>query len=306
MNLSVKDYSEFVHEVYKNLQLIDGTQRCQKLLRSLFSLPDLDLITEHKSLPKPDSKPIHTNQQKIQITDIDNNITLSLLSRSCNLASLYQNSEEFRGACEHLLRFLKLRHSLDIANAITELMYFAIDRVPMGVVLLNDLGEPLYVNRQVRESNQAEISIDSDKLKFNDGDFQQRYTRFIHHKGRRTANNTILFTSDQAKHTFVVIKLQEELEDLCIVTPISFVLFLCYPNQADLILDAELINHLGLTSKEAKVLKGILAGASNKQIADHNFVSIETIKSHTKSIYKKLQTNRKTALIGLFLNSTVL
>lgn len=46
--------------------------------------------------------------------------------------------------------------------------------------------------------------------------------------------------------------------------------------------------HLGLTQRESEVLALLVAGLSNKAIAGKLVVSEETVKSHARSIYRKL------------------
>ena len=49
----------------------------------------------------------------------------------------------------------------------------------------------------------------------------------------------------------------------------------------------------GLTKQELLILKLMSQGLSNKKIADQLFISIETIKTHLKNIYRKLEVNNK-------------
>lgn len=48
-----------------------------------------------------------------------------------------------------------------------------------------------------------------------------------------------------------------------------------------------------LTLREKDILKAIIDGRSNKEISDALFISIETVKSHIKSIYQKLQVKNR-------------
>ncbi|MGA2403339.1 MAG: response regulator transcription factor [Syntrophobacteraceae bacterium] len=48
-----------------------------------------------------------------------------------------------------------------------------------------------------------------------------------------------------------------------------------------------------LTQREKDILKAIIHGQSNKEISDALFISIETVKSHIKSIYQKLQVRNR-------------
>jgi DNA-binding NarL/FixJ family response regulator len=52
-----------------------------------------------------------------------------------------------------------------------------------------------------------------------------------------------------------------------------------------------------LSPREADVVKGIVAGKSYKMIAEDLFVSINTIRTHIKNIYKALGINSKAELI---------
>ena len=50
-----------------------------------------------------------------------------------------------------------------------------------------------------------------------------------------------------------------------------------------------------LTKKEKLILKLISKGCTNKQIAEKLFVSTETVKTHVKNIYRKLEVNNRIA-----------
>jgi len=54
----------------------------------------------------------------------------------------------------------------------------------------------------------------------------------------------------------------------------------------------ELEEHL-LTHREKQILQAIIQGQSNKEISNTLFISVETVKSHIKSIYGKLQVKNR-------------
>lgn len=67
-------------------------------------------------------------------------------------------------------------------------------------------------------------------------------------------------------------------------------------------LNRETINHLiltPLTEKEFDVLKGLYNGCTNQQLAENQFVSVNTIKTHIKNIYEKLNTHTRLETISL-------
>jgi DNA-binding NarL/FixJ family response regulator len=56
-------------------------------------------------------------------------------------------------------------------------------------------------------------------------------------------------------------------------------------------------NKFALTPREIDVLQGLVDGLSYKLIADKHFVSLETVRSHIKNIYEKLQVHSKSEAI---------
>jgi len=56
-----------------------------------------------------------------------------------------------------------------------------------------------------------------------------------------------------------------------------------------------------LTKREVQILRELSTGATDAEIAEVLFISVETIKSHNKNIYKKLNVrNRSEALVAWF------
>jgi DNA-binding NarL/FixJ family response regulator len=67
-------------------------------------------------------------------------------------------------------------------------------------------------------------------------------------------------------------------------------------------LNRDTINNLittPLTQKEFDVLKGLYSGKTNQQLADEQFVSVNTINTHIKNIYEKLNTHTRSETITL-------
>ncbi len=53
----------------------------------------------------------------------------------------------------------------------------------------------------------------------------------------------------------------------------------------------------GLTETEAKVVKHVLSGLTNKEIASQLYISEKTVKFHLYKIFKKLETKNRSELI---------
>ncbi|MBO6879876.1 response regulator transcription factor [Winogradskyella sp.] len=53
-----------------------------------------------------------------------------------------------------------------------------------------------------------------------------------------------------------------------------------------------------LTEKEFEILKGLFEGKTNQQLADSQFVSINTIKTHIKNIFEKMDTHTRSETVA--------
>jgi two-component system, NarL family, response regulator LiaR len=59
----------------------------------------------------------------------------------------------------------------------------------------------------------------------------------------------------------------------------------------------------GLTAREGEVLRLLSEGASNAQIANTLFVSVETVRSHVKQVYRKLGVHTRSQATSLVLRT---
>ena len=62
-------------------------------------------------------------------------------------------------------------------------------------------------------------------------------------------------------------------------------------------LNQEALTQLGISKREHEVLELMSQGLSNQEIADKLFVSPNTIKTHSSSIFLKLEVTRRTQAI---------
>jgi len=60
-----------------------------------------------------------------------------------------------------------------------------------------------------------------------------------------------------------------------------------------------------LTGKEKEIVMGLVDGLSYKMIADKGFITLETVRSHIKNIYKKLQVHNKAGVIRKSLDGEI-
>jgi DNA-binding NarL/FixJ family response regulator len=57
------------------------------------------------------------------------------------------------------------------------------------------------------------------------------------------------------------------------------------------------LRRTGITARELEVLQLVALGLSTREIADKLFVSINTVKTHTSSIFQKLGASRRTQAV---------
>lgn len=62
-------------------------------------------------------------------------------------------------------------------------------------------------------------------------------------------------------------------------------------------MDLEKIKALEITAREYQVLELISKGFSNKEIADHLFLTKSTIKTHVSNLLVKLNAKRRTQAV---------
>jgi DNA-binding NarL/FixJ family response regulator len=53
-----------------------------------------------------------------------------------------------------------------------------------------------------------------------------------------------------------------------------------------------------LTAREAEILQHLISGSSYKKISKDLFISFDTVNSHIKNIYEKLQVHSKTEAVA--------
>ncbi len=63
------------------------------------------------------------------------------------------------------------------------------------------------------------------------------------------------------------------------------------------VLDDQALRSSGLSARELEVLQLMAEGRSNQEIADKLFISLPTVKSHSSSLFTKLEVKRRTEAV---------
>ena len=65
-------------------------------------------------------------------------------------------------------------------------------------------------------------------------------------------------------------------------------------------------DEINLTTRESEILKELVEGHSYKKISEILFISLDTVRSHIKSIYQKLHVNSKSEAVAKALKENLL
>jgi DNA-binding CsgD family transcriptional regulator len=63
--------------------------------------------------------------------------------------------------------------------------------------------------------------------------------------------------------------------------------------------DPERVREMGITPRELEILEAIAAGLSTREIAEKLFVSENTVKTHSRRLYDKLNARRRTQAVQI-------
>ena len=228
----------------------------------------------------------------------------------------------------HVSRATGLMLRLDTARVQNAALLASFDRLNFGVALLNDSMQVLHLNLVGKS-----VLARDDGLRLN---AQQRLEGCAAETGsplRNVSNwldgvrNTPLFEQPHFLQGVVVRRTgkhdqserssnasAKECYDLqCVPLPQTdtwfaqqqdarYVVFITDPKAVQLPGDERLAELYGLTATQAKLACKFARGASYKEVARCFQISLDTVRSHVKEIYRKTRVNRQSDLVHLMLS----
>jgi len=108
-------------------------------------------------------------------------------------------------------------------------------------------------------------------------------------------------TVDRAKKTRPMGYLVKPFDERDLFTTLEIAIFNFSRAQPKIELDMERINGqllAKLTQKEFEILNSIFDGKTNRQMAEEHFISLNTIKTHVKNLYDKLDVHTRSQAIA--------
>lgn len=108
-------------------------------------------------------------------------------------------------------------------------------------------------------------------------------------------------TLDRAKHTHPMGYIVKPFEERNLRSTLEIALFNFSQLQGNNDITIEVLNKKiksPLTKKEFQILQDLRKGKTNKQMAASHFISINTIKTHVKNIFEKLEVHTRSQAIA--------
>ena len=108
---------------------------------------------------------------------------------------------------------------------------------------------------------------------------------------------------DKVKHTFPMGYIVKPFDEADLFTGVEIALSNFQGIKKPTPISIEIFNNnlpTKLTQSEFEILKDIYLGKNNLEMAENNFISVNTVKTHVKNIYEKLNVNsRATAIVKI-------
>lgn len=205
----------------------------------------------------------------------------------------------------HLRRAVDFLRKTDVARGQRQAEQGLFDAIGVGVIYVSDARSIRSMNDSAKRiiASGAPLRVTANgRLAFQSQETTDRLEHLTsRHSGEINPQVFMAKGNDIAAYRVTLVRMNSD----------AFIEFLNGPTVAviiepttaprDEVAQERLIETFKLTPKEARIASGILSGLSLKEMALADGVSYETVRSHLKSIYAKLQVNSQAALVALLM-----
>lgn len=199
-------------------------------------------------------------------------------------------------------------------NVLTDLMNY----YPMGIMLIADSTNIVYTNDIARQYL-SDLNVSDPRL-YNMFYTSRVYPHFMNYLRSRKAPLPLRI----GNYLFNVISTYNVEDALCpahdvfqnelntavsksdlaaTLTGLTNCVYIVHSDIHEVRLSASLFQDLGLTKRQNDVIEYVAKGYNNTEIADAMGVSVNTVKTHLATIYKKLGINYRTELVNIIYQS---
>ena len=209
----------------------------------------------------------------------------------------------------HLQRAIRIQKELIRMRLNHQVMENTLEQLPWGVILLDEHGHCQYINPAAQDilATNSVISISDQSVSaVNKADQQQLQAAFNNLRDDRTEQSIqrILFSDKTDTQLYEITLLKLSLDNKHRLTKSalpSYMLSLQSQSASRPINHAHLKDRYGFTPAEMSIVQQLTEGKTLKQIANLNHVSLNTIKTQLRHIFRKTDVNRQAELVRLIL-----
>ena len=191
-----------------------------------------------------------------------------------------------------------------LPSLLSRILFRVFDALCCGAVLLDSRKAPIHLNDRARKCLGSTLSTARGHLSATDRGsdplFQTILDQSLKYGGSQTHWRREAIALKRADNRPLIARVVPvEGEAQAQLDGAALVLLLIDPEDCPQPSFGILKQVFDLTKTEARIAGQLLCGQTMQEVADRNRVSVGTIRSQTKSIFAKTQTNRQAELVGL-------
>ena len=321
------NYSKCLHNVDKDHQFAYETyfnqlDRCSVLLAQqpgeVFCTDDLFKNNNHQFfIPE-------LEYDFMKKYDYDHRICMSVPASDTSSILFYLNRGKKKGAYQNIMKVrqqleiiqphieqaIGIKQKLDTKNNIIETFNAGYAGLQTGLLLFDCKKNVLFVNDKAEQflDQYPYLKVSKNKLRASRSELDKKIQKNLNH-----SLNVSNMLSHQPSQAFSVTDKRNVIYDILISpfsledhdlfgksTNVRVAMFITLRTESPL--PANLLKSMyQLTDTEAEVLMGLVSGLSAHDISDYREVAISTIRTHIKSLMRKLDVNRQSDLIRVVL-----
>jgi DNA-binding CsgD family transcriptional regulator/PAS domain-containing protein len=217
----------------------------------------------------------------------------------------------FQALAPHLRRAMELYRMLAGAVNLTVALENSIDRLPIGVILVNAAGKAVAVNRSGKELLERHgglrLGVDG-VLRAAEPQAQAELTRLVAEASRCGASatgcgGTLHVTTASGGSALALLVTPLRLERQALDDPrVLAAVFLRDPDRRPAATEEALQQLYGLTRAESRLASLLVSGLSLEEAAKRLGVTTNTARTHLKRVFAKTRTSRQGDLVSLLLS----
>lgn len=188
----------------------------------------------------------------------------------------------------------------------------ALNKLPMGVVIVDKEAQVLFMNAMAGDIFALSDGVDVGPT----GVFRTsmvQETKALHAMIAEAIEGSVMAQEDQEAGAMIVSRPSLKRPFSLLVVPLlgenateqdNVAVFINDPEKHNELSTTVLARLYGLTEAEARLLQGLILGKKLETVAAESSVSMNTVRSHLKQVFRKTGTNRQPELVSVVLNSS--